>query len=89
MQEVPSPRVGMAKVPVPQLASEDETAAEMLALLTAVPLWLTTMSRGVSAITGVAWPPGVRVTAAPSVVAPASVVPAGELSVPHEPATTW
>jgi hypothetical protein len=88
MQEVPSPRVGMARVPVPQLASEGDTAAEMLALLTAVPAWLTTMSSGVSGITGVDWPPGVRVTAAPSVDAPESLVPSGALSDPHEPATT-
>jgi hypothetical protein len=77
----------MAKVPVPQLASDAETAAVIDALLTAVPLSVTTRFTGVRGMTGVAVPPGVTVTDVPSDVAPLRLAPAGELSIPHDPAT--
>jgi hypothetical protein len=88
MQVVPSPRVGMARVPVPQLASDPDTAADTDALLTAVPPSVTTRFTGVSGKTGEAELPEVRVTGWPSVVAPANEAPSGALSMPHEPATT-
>jgi hypothetical protein len=77
----------MANVPVPQLASDGDTAAEIEALLTAVPLSVTTRFTGVRAKTGAAVPPGVTVTDVPSDLAPLRLAPAGELSVPHDPAT--